>query len=104
MSGFGGSSSSPRVNVWLEGRGRGRDGAAGLCGVKGEPCEWEGARRGRLSGLPDGPGSAPGAGAVWLWRGPAFRFPWGPEIPGLSFLFPQGPSSKHLPKFHKLKP
>lgn len=104
LSGFGSASGGPRVNVWLEGRGRGRDGAAGLCGVKGEPYEWEGVRRrGRLSGLPDGPGSEPGAGDVWEWRGPASRFLWGPGIPGLGPLLPQSPPSSRLPKFHNPK-
>lgn len=93
-SGFGGASGGGRVNVCLEGRGRGREEAAGLGGVKGEPCRWEGAAgRGRLSGLPDRPGSAAGAGDVWRRRGPAPGLPGEPGIPGPapSSLKPGGP-------------
>ena len=42
-----------------------------------------------MSGLPDRPGSAAGAGDVWRRRGPASRLPWGPGIPGLSPLLLQ---------------
>lgn len=41
-------------------------------------------RRGRLSGLPDRPGSAAGAGDVWRRRGPASRLPWGPGFQALA--------------------
>lgn len=78
---------------WRDGGGAGK----GLRGSKGSRVSRASGRglprRGRLSGLPDRPGSAAGAGDVWRRRGPASRLPWGPgfQSPARSSLRPGRP-------------